>query len=331
MIFAYPDGFENWKPFAIKAVTNFSKKEKIDAIISVWPVSSHIIAKELKNNYERSSFAGRKKIPWIADFPDPWSQNHNYSYGFIRKFFDKRLELKTLKSADVIGTVSQFVSEQLKELHKEKQVYTITNSFDPETVNISPVSLTSKFTITYTGQIYTEKQDPLKILRALKDLISDGVINPDDVEIRFYGPEKNWLEKKIKDYELSNIVKQYGVVPREVSLKKQRESQILLLLNWEDPKVNYGYFGKTFEYFSARRPILSTGGFGSDVLENLLNKTKAGVYASSAKEVKKSLREFYLEYKQNRRVSYKGDWVEISKYNHRDMARKFANILDEIK
>jgi len=330
-IFGYPDDERGWKKPAVRVGRKLLEKEKFDAIISSSsPVTAHIIANQLKSKYEQSSFGQRKKIPWIADLRDLWTQNHNYQYSRVRKFFEQKLELKTFKDANALVTVSPIWADRLKKLHKRDSVYTITNGFDPEKVNTPPIKLTPKFTITYTGQIYPLKQDPSKLFIALRKLISDKVINPNDIEVRFYGPYQKWLEEEIKKYGLSNIVKQYGIVPREIALKKQWESQILLLLNWEDPKEKGCYTGKIFEYLTAQRPILATGGFCGDVVEALLNKTKAGVYCSKIEDIKKSLIDFYFEYKQKGKVSYSWRWDEIQKYSYKEMARKFAELLNQI-
>ena len=139
------------------------------------------------------------------------------------------------------------MTEKLKMLHKGKRIYAITHGFDPEKMSDGKANLTSKFTITYTGQIYT-KHNPSKLLVALKDLISERVIDPKDVDVRFYGPENNLLAKKIEEYGLSAVVRQCGVVPREISFEKQRESQLLLLLKWEDPRERGLYSGKVFDF-----------------------------------------------------------------------------------
>lgn len=322
-IIAYPDKEKNWKFPAIKAAEQFLQKEKIDAIISSSPpVTSHVIAKVLKSKY---------RIPWIADLRDLWIQNHNYQYGPVRKLFEKRLELKTLKVADALVTVSPVWAEDLKTLHKRKVVYTITNGFDPDDVSKGRVDLTSKFTITYTGQIYTGKQDPSKLFAALKDLISDGTISPNDVEVRYYGPMNELLDREIEEYGLSAIAKQYGILPRDISLEKQRESHVLLLLSWEDVQEKGVYTGKVFEYLAAQRPILTTGGTGDDVVKKLLDETKAGVYCKNIEEIKNSLYHFYLEYKKGKNVSYKGDIEKINKYSYREMAKKNAEILNGLE
>ena len=315
----YPDAYKGWKSSAIKAGDELLQNEDVGALISIWPVTSHLIAKELKIKH---------KIPWVADLPDPWSQNHNYSYGSLRKLIDRRLELKTLLIADALTTVTQPWAENLKMLHKRKSVYAITHGFDPDTLNMPPADLTAKYTITYTGAIYTGKQDPSKLFAALRDLISDGTMDPNDIEVRFYGHEVKWLASEIEEYELSTIARYYGTVPPEIAIEKQRESQLLLLLNWDDPQEKGVCPLKIYAYLSARRPILATGGSGDDVVKELLDETNAGRYAPSVDDIKGILKELYSGYKLKGEISYNGDLKKINRYSHREMARKFAEVLD---
>ena len=319
-IIAYPDAQKGWYKYAVKAGGEFLQEEDIDAMISTSsPVTSHIIAKELKIKH---------KIPWVADFRDPWSQNHNYPYGHIRKFFDRRLELKTLLPADALVTVSPPWAKNLSVLHRGKTTYTITNGFDPAEMNTKSFGLTSKFTITYTGRIYTGKQDSSKLFAALRDLISDGTMDQNDVEVRFYGHEVDWLASEIEEYGLSAIAKHYGIVPREISFEKQRESQLLLHLTWEGGE-KAGYSLKLFEYLAAQRPILAIG-LGNDMTRELLDETKSGIYAPTVGDIKRILRELYSEYKSKGEISYNGDRKKIDKYSYREIARRFVKILDSI-
>jgi len=319
-IINYPYAEKGWKPFAISEGGRLLQEENISAIISSSsPVTSHLVARELKTRY---------KIPWVADFRDLWSQNHNYSYGPFRRLIDRRLELKTLAVADALVTVSQPWAEQLETLHKGKLAHTITHGFDPEEVNDPPAKLTAKFTITYTGTVYS-KYDPSKLFAALKDLISEGTLNPDGVEVRFYGKRTEWLDKKIEQYGLSSTVKQHGLVSKKVVFDKQRESQLLLILKWENQKERGSYSGKIFEYLGAKRPILATGG-SNDVVSELLEETGAGVSAPTVEGVKSTLKELYREYKLQGRVCSKGDDIKVNKYSNRETAKKLSEILSSI-
>lgn len=320
-IIDYPDIERGWKPFAIKVGSELLQKENIDGVISIYPITSHLIAKELKIRY---------KIPWLVVLPDLWSQNHDYRYSPLRRALDRRLELKTLANADALVAISEPWAEKLRALHQGKPVYAITLGFDPALVNTPPANLTTKFTITYTGYIYTGKQDPSKLFAALRDLISNGTMNPDEIKVRFYGTKYGWLEKQIEQYGLSSIVKQCGIVSHQLSLQKQRESQLLLLLDWDDKKERGVHTGKIFEYLGARRPILATGGSEVNVVAELLHETKAGIHALTVEDIKNTLRELYQEYKLKGEVAYSGEESKMNKYSHREMARKFSEILDHL-
>lgn len=321
-IFNYPDADKKWKSPAFKAGSKLLQEEKIDAIISSSsPVTSHIIAKELKIRY---------KIPWVADLRDLWTQNHNYGYGHLRKLIDKKLELKTLLPVDALVTASRPWADKLSALHKGKATYVITNGFDPAEMDTARFDLTPKFTITYTGGFYLGKQSPSKLFAALQDLISDGTIDPNKVEVRFYGHEEGWLTREIEEYGLSGIAKQCGTIPRESAFQKQRESQVLLLLNWEDYKERGVCPLKTFEYLAAMRPILATGGSGNDAIREILDETKAGIYCKGVEDIKYALSELYSEYKLKGEIVYNGDVAKINKYSYREMAKKFAVVLNNL-
>ena len=318
-IFIYPDETINWSISAIEKGNEILTERHIDAIISsMRPVTSHIIANELVK---------RKKTPWIADFRDLWTQNHYFYHSRIRSFFEKRLELDTLSSANVLTTVSQPLSDKLKELHKNKIVYTITNGYDPEQINPG-TPLTKKFSITLTGSIYKGRQDPEPLFRMLKVLIDENMIDP-TIEVNFFGYDEGWLIKDVKKYHLENIIKIHGQISREESIQKQRESQVLLLLTWNDPNEKGVYTGKIFDYLAARRPILALGQYKS-VVTDLLNQTQAGIDVSSDAEIKDQILKLYREYSEKGFVKYSGIPSEIEKYSHREMARKFADILEEI-
>jgi len=321
-IIAYPDPQKGWQRFAVEAGEDILREQNIRAIISTSPPeTSHIVARRLKDEF---------KIPWVADFRDLWTQNYYYPYSPLRRMIERRLERKTLAAADALVAVSQPTADDLHGLHNQKPAYSIPNGFDPGEVNTPPAKLTGKFTITYAGNLYPGKRSPAPLFAPLRDLIADGTIDASDIEVRFYGPEAGWIDRQTERYGLTDIVKQFGMVPRPIALDKQRESQLLLLLKWNDPEQKGDYPAKVFEYLAARRPILAVGGF-PDVVDQLLNETKAGVSGQNGEEIKALLLPLYQEYKATGAVGYGGDQAETNRYSHREMARKFASILDSLK
>lgn len=316
---AYPDDQKGWYPFALSAGHDLLRKERFDALISSsGPVTCHLIARELK---------ARHGIPWVADFRDLWTQNHYYPYGPLRRWLERRLELRTMSTADALVTVSEPLARQLRNLHHGKPVYVIPNGYDPDEVASAP--LTKELTITYTGQLYQGKRDPVPLLQALAELISEGKICREDVRVRFYGSTEYWLEQEIRKYRLEDVVSLHSHVHREEALERQRESQILLLLLSDHPGEAGVYTGKVFEYLASRRPILAIGGLRGVVTE-LLEETGAGVHVSDNKELKRVLAALYVEFKTHGQVLYHGCEDRISKYSHREMARKFAEVLNYV-
>ncbi|MHC4843459.1 MAG: hypothetical protein ACYTEE_06625 [Planctomycetota bacterium] len=102
---------------------------------------------------------------------------------------------------------------------------------------------------------------------------------------------------------------------------------MLLLLNRDDPREAGVYTGKFFEYLAAKRPVLAVGG-PKGVVSELLEQTKAGFHANDLLTLKKILSDCYKEYTSTGEVAYRGIEDEINKYSHREMARKFAEVLD---
>src|SRR4029077_8859662 len=122
----------------------------------------------------------------------------------------------------------------------------------------------------------------------LADLISEQVMQPEDIQVRFYGPDEPWVTAQVQQYGLNQVVAVHGMVTRDESLQRQAESQVLLLLGWADPRETGQHSGKLFEYFGAARPILAIGG-SRGVLTEALEETHAGVHALSKEQARNFL------------------------------------------
>jgi 2-polyprenyl-3-methyl-5-hydroxy-6-metoxy-1,4-benzoquinol methylase len=316
--FAYPDTEITWQKPALKVASKLLQKKHFDIILSSSPhPTSHIVASKLKKKF---------KIPWVADYRDPWTQNHCYPFCKLRKNIEERLEKKILKHVDyVVAAAPSYAEKQKRLLGREVEV--ITNGFDQNDLNIPPTFLTDKFTMTYTGTIYGGKQDPTSFFTAVEKLITEKKINLNNIEIRFYGPRQKWIGNLISKHNLNGITKQYGTVSRNESIQKQKESQVLLLLNWEDSTEKGVYPLKFFEYLSAQRPILATGGFSGDGVEKIINETGSGIYAETLQKIEDAILNYYNEYKKNGKLLYNGNLKEINKYSYRELAKQFADIL----
>ncbi len=316
-VVAFPDEHRRWIGPAITLGGKVMQREEIQAILSSSsPVSAHIIARRLKDRFG---------VRWVADLRDLWSQNHNYPYGRVRRWVESILERRTLRHADVVTTVSEPLAAMLS-CQLGRHVEVITNGYDPRLVNAAPAAVTRLFTITYTGQIYEKMQDPSKLLKAVRELIDKGELDESDIGIRFFGSPSGMLEAAIKAYGLEDVARQFGPVPGPEAVHRQRESQLLLLLNWEDPLQKGIYTAKLFEYLAARRPIIATGGFGGDVVESLLTDYKAGRYAADSPDIRTAVAHYYAIYKEVGSIPWEGERTRT--FEQDMMTARFAEFLD---
>jgi glycosyltransferase involved in cell wall biosynthesis len=318
-LLTYPDPTKGWVPFALKSVEELRRQNQdISAIVtSSPPISCHLIGQRAK------TILG---CPWIADFRDLWTQNLGQSApGFLQGGLEKR----TLKHADVLVAVSVPWASRLQERYPEKKICTISNGFDPDDYSSPAPPLTRDFTISYTGQLYQDRRDPSVLFEVLQDLLKEGRISAGDLRVRFYGPREAWLPPLIKKYGLDATAELHGPTPRNEVMVHQRESQLLLVLPWNDPRETGHHSAKLFEYFAAERPILAVGG-SRGVLTQTLEETHAGVHALSKGQLREFLLSAYAEYKKYGHVSYSADRQAVDQYSHPEMARSYARLLDGI-
>lgn len=324
-IFLYPDAVKYWYKPALDGVSDLLENEKIDAVISSFPpVTPHLIAKNIHETYG---------ITWIADLRDLWTQYSYYVYRFIipRYYLERKLELDTLSKANFLTIVSEPLAEKLKKLHRNSNIDVIPNGFDPEKVN-KGYPLTKKFSITYAGGLWSGRRDPRILFEAINQLKLENEIEINDFEINFFGPDEDqaWIQNLIRNYDLEKIVKFHGLIPREEVIKKEWESQLLLLLLWDNPDEKGVVPGKLFEYLAAKRPIIVVGYTGG-VVDDILKQTNTGVSLNNVNEIKKELLKAYFEFKYSGLVSYNGIYEEVEKYNHKEMTKKFVDVLSIIK
>lgn len=317
----YPDANIGWYHDAFEAGSTLLSNYEFDAIISTsGPETTHIIAHALSRKFN---------LPWIADLRDLWTQFHIYPYSNIRRFFERKLERQILGSASALVTVSEPLKEKLHQLHGDKQVFVIPNGFDPDDQGIEYPQLKNGFTIVYTGKIFKEKQDPTPLFKALRTLIDQRKINPRDIQVIFFGCNADWLKKSIIRFNLGDIVQPHIRISHEKSLIEQRQAQILLLLSWNDPEEKGVYTGKVFEYLNAKRPIISMGISGS-VIDELLEETQAGIHIATQEAIEQYIYKAYKEFKEDGYVHYHARGDAVNRYSQKEMAKKFADVLNGI-
>jgi hypothetical protein len=205
----------------------------------------------------------------------------------------------------------------------------ITNGFY-EDVYLNTVKSSSKFIITHTGAIYPGKRDPESLFKAVVQLKNDGIIFPNNFEIRFYGINSSVIFPMISKYDLDEFVKVYNFIPFRESILKQKESTILLLLAWNDTR-EWSCPAKIFEYMGAKRPILASA-YKEGEITKLLKITGCGVVANEDTEIKNILINWMIEYKQLGRIQsyYSPNYRVINRYTRKNQTKKLSAIFNKV-
>lgn len=316
---AYPDIESGWRKPAVDRGLALIAGRRFDAILSTsMPATAHVVARDLKSH---------TGLPWVADLRDLWSENYDYRWGRLRKAIDRQIERRVLARANALVTVSEPLALALQKLHT-RPVLVIPNGYAPEELAAHDHPLTHKFTLTYTGTLYPVKQDPLPLFRALATLISSGQIDPEVLEVRFIGRnvDQPWLRSRIAAFGLERNVTLSNLLPRDQAIERQRESQILVALDWMDERQPGVYSGKIFEYLAARRPVLCIGRSGT-VADTLLRETGAGGCVLETEALRTFLSDAYREYAESGKVRYSGRSEALTRFDHNSMARQFAAVL----
>lgn len=322
--FAYPDGCSDWRKKALVCGREVIARERPEAILSSsGPSSSHLVADQLSREFG---------IPWIADYRDLWNGNPSYKRTLLRRFFEERLEKKTLNSASKVVSVSQPLADDLgRFLGRSTEV--ITNGFDQNDYNSPLVKKTEAgllFSIVYTGIVYRGKRDPEPLFSAIKLLLDRKMVEPSKIRVVFWGTDPQTISAEAMSDELRNMVVFNNKVSVEKSIEAQREASVLLFLSWTDLSQKGFFTGKIFEYLGARRPILAIPENPGSVVDKLIEETNSGVVCSDPEAIAGVLKKWYDEFYEKGKISYRGVEEEIMRYERKNQARQFADLLNSI-
>lgn len=313
-----PDGQIGWLPFGYLKGLDLIRREKIDIIYSFSTYTAHLIALLLKK---------RTHIPWVAHFADEWTQNPSRKLLFNwLKGVDVWMETKVLDAADYILVAWQGMTSLFQKDITPKSVM-FPCGFDSDDFTDIATFNGHRFNITYTGSFYGPQQ-PTFFLHAIKDLIEDGKIDVDKIELNFFGLTRQLGFLDFEDNIVKKIIKRHGYLPHEEIISSIKSANVLLLILGPKRGI-YTIPGKTFEYIASGKPILALAPKNSD-MASLIRKTKTGVIADpeDIDEIKKAILSYYKKWEE-KRLNVEPNWEEIYKYEAKVGVQKLSEILEK--
>ncbi|MDD3905517.1 MAG: glycosyltransferase [Candidatus Omnitrophica bacterium] len=323
-LISIPDERIGWYKFAVQSGMNIIEKEGVDVIFSTSPPeTANLIARTLKKKCH---------IPWVADLRDLWADDHYRQRHPFKKSVLRFMEKRVLKDADAVITVSEPWAETLRANSSGcDRVKVIENGFDEDEFSGKSYKKNDKLVIAYTGKLHKTYQPLEAFFKALRDLVGEGLISSDKIDVRFYvfGYDKPDIKTLAVRYGISSIVHEYGRTGREEALKIQRAADALLFVQWQGAGGDGWYSAKIYDYIGARRPILAIAKDGG-IVSGLIKKVSGGIVADGEEALKNAILKLYDEYIKNSSVRYAGDENEVLKQTRYARTGELAGILNSV-
>lgn len=318
-----PDANILWAFPAIIKAKKLVQTDDISLIYTTSPNhSTHLIGYVLKK------VTG---IPWVADFRDGWTENPLFKTSYkIRASIEKYMERKVLESADKIICATEPIACELKSAHtfiESTKFIVITNGFDLDDFKNINNNESTRFTITYTGKLDNIKT-PNYFIKALKQLADEHKELKQKMQVFFVGSFPENSKYRIKELHIENIIRPVGYVSHRESVRYQLQTDVLLLILFEEEDGSAVHPGKLFEYIAAKKPILALTpkGITADIIKSEgLGKV---VPSRDIDAIKDAIYEMYLQYKQGTLELKNAKSYE--KFERKELTRQLAKVFDDV-
>lgn len=319
--FFIPDARMLWIKPSVEYLLDFLKNNKVDAIISTGPPHT--------SNWIGYKLHKTTGIPWISDFQDPWTQADYYKMLNLLPFSAKqhrRMELKILKEASAITTVSPSWAKDLEDIGAAK-VTPLYFGFDRDDFLEFQTSTETTFNIIHAGMLGFDRL-PENLFKVLSDLLKENNEFGSLLKIKLAGMVDYTVSESIEKHNLTPNTDYLGNIPLTDAYKLAFSSSLPLLLLNKAHNAKGRVPGKLFEYLVTGKPILCLGPLDSDVAQ-IISKAKAGVTFTYDNEmelkefVKKAFEDFRLKKKEP-------DTKNIEDLSVKSQTRQLARILSKI-
>lgn len=301
-----PDDQILWYPEAVKVGREVMRREKIDVIFSTsGPVTNHLIGQKLAQEFP---------CKWVIDFRDPWTQNMHRSGIAWRDRLEERMEAKVMKAADAVTTVTATFAQNFRKKYGStiRRLELIYNGFDREDfVDLQPFLVEpGKFHAVYAGILY-QKRNPRLLLRAIKELIDEGLVDRHEIALSFAGvfdyPGYSENADCVKELGLGDVVRVLGNLKHKEALGLMKGANALLLIGDVTPDAGAYIPGKLYEYMGIGNPVLALNmpGEATEIIEQFRLGQVANPLDKEA--IKQAYLKLYQEWKRDREISQQVD------------------------
>lgn len=245
-----PDPYVGWAARARGAAIARAARGDLHAVLSTSPPDSvHLAARDV---------ARRARLPWLADFRDPWMGLHARTppSGWHRAR-QAAMERQVLEGADLTLVASRHHAATAGRLSgaTPRRLVHLPNGFQPEPGEPEAApGPDAPFLLAWTGTL-AQMPDAEVFLDALHDLLARHPRARRRLRVRLAGPYETGYEDRAIALGLKGIVEFLGPVSHADSRALQHRADLLLL--WKPRGTPAMVPGKLYEYLDTGRPLLA--------------------------------------------------------------------------
>ncbi|MBM3185366.1 MAG: hypothetical protein FJZ67_03625 [Bacteroidetes bacterium] len=313
----------------------YLKKNKVDVILATGdPFVLFHYANKLSQEF---------KIPWMADYRDPWTLNSDEKKSWLEKKIQGYLERKIVSQACCISVVSEFVKFKIEQVvqPKHQSFLILPNGYDDEAINkVKDIPQSrSELTISLVGSLYN--WHPYEHFLATCAQFLEQ--NRQNIKFKFYGTNRKAELEQITQHKfpiLKNHVEIIGKMPNDQLLAELAKDNVMLLFNY------YSYMGtKIFDYLGINRRILlcftedkeaqklksayykvnENENFSGALQADLIQETKSGISVKDAPELFTILEELCHEFSLSNEIKSLATNTEI--HSRKNYVKLLADFL----
>jgi glycosyltransferase involved in cell wall biosynthesis len=318
----YPVAGMKWAAAAMRLGRLLHRRNAYDAVLSrAFPSSAHLAAMR---------FAQCAKIPWIANWNDPWEFMRRGGASDELENQLRRIDARFARCVARTASWHTFPSDQLRQRMcdylqggADRRSSTI-----PHAAMLQPLPADiperSEFQICYTGQITVDHR-PEAFLRGFRRFVQ-SLSDPSIVKFVFVGLDRAGMCEQIARLGLQPYFHFAGSLGYSATLARAARSTISLLI---DPPEAGGMLlqSKFVDYVSIGRPILAVTSSASTVGE-ILRREGGGIVANCGDEqdIARALRTLFDAWSQGSLDQHFGSRRLYPKYSPDSIIRLYQDI-----
>lgn len=324
--FDFPDPQNRWFKAVMRQAASFASEQKPDLIFATGsPWTGLLVGRALANYF---------RIPFVADFRDPWITDP--AYGFSFTLMDRkaeRLEATVCHSAAaIIANTEELRLEFLRRYPSLSHKFvTITNGFNRAVAPIQESRTDENLRkdsdvveLCHFGNVYGDRS-AYAVFRAVSELYWESRLSPARFRLRFVGsweiqhPETLELAKQLED---AGLLRREPLIPHDECMRQMASATALLILQ---PHSATRIPAKTYEYIAARRPIILIGEEGA--ASHLIERHRLGRWCQNAVPAIKTL---FAEIVERENMIKPPAVKDIAPFEYRVLTKQLGAVFDKV-